>query len=112
MNPSMSQSTNRIPIHRLYTLIAVSIHGCLLSINDLTADPTSRLFHSGTKQHAVLNPRLDRIQKSRLQTCTGTDGEKYYQISFEIHAVYYSAHCEYTLWYEGKDHGRVKVDYV
>ncbi|PLB48097.1 actin-like ATPase domain-containing protein [Aspergillus steynii IBT 23096] len=86
-----------------------SIH---VTLYELDTDTSSLYFNRQTKRHAVLNPQLDKIQKDRLETCIGADGEEYYEISFEIHAVYYSAHCEYTLWYEGKDHGRVKVDYV
>ncbi|KAI9037958.1 Hsp70 family protein [Aspergillus affinis] len=64
------------------------------------------------KEHAVLEPKLHRIQRSRMPTRWGADGQKYYQISFEIHAFYYCAHCKYEIWYEGKNHGSVKVEYV
>ena len=63
------------------------------------------------KPHAILNPRLDRIQQDRIPTRHGADGRRYYQIDYEIHASYYSAHCEYKLWYEGRNHGSVKADY-
>lgn len=64
------------------------------------------------EQHATLNPSLDRILKSHIPIVCGEDMEDYYQMSFDIHAAYFSAHCEYTLWFEGKDHGTVKVDYA
>jgi hypothetical protein len=64
------------------------------------------------KTHASLKPDLDTIQKSRIPVVRGKDGEDYYQIHYQIHARYFSAHCEYSLWYEGKDHGSVKVEYA
>lgn len=64
------------------------------------------------KKHAVLNIPLSKIQKERMPTDKGADGEEYYCLEYEIHAAYFSAHCEYTLWYEGVYHGEVKVDYV
>ncbi|XHG03295.1 hypothetical protein AWENTII_006610 [Aspergillus wentii] len=69
-------------------------------------------FNRRMKQHAFLNPSLGVIQKARIPICLGKDGKNYNQIHFQIHAAYFSAHCEYTLWYEGKNHGSVKVDYV
>ncbi|OOF96507.1 hypothetical protein ASPCADRAFT_145022 [Aspergillus carbonarius ITEM 5010] len=68
-------------------------------------------FNRYVKPHAILNPRLDRIQQDRIPTRHGADGRRYYQIDYEIHASYYSAHCEYKLWYEGRNHGSVKADY-
>ncbi|KAJ5105553.1 hypothetical protein NUU61_002900 [Penicillium alfredii] len=49
---------------------------------------------------------------SRIPVVRGQDREDYYEVSFQIHATYYSAHCEYSLWFEGKNHGGVKVEYV
>ncbi|GKZ29954.1 hypothetical protein AbraIFM66950_007292 [Aspergillus brasiliensis] len=69
-------------------------------------------FNRDVKKHATLNPILSQIEKDRIPTCRGADGELYYTINFRIHALYYSAHCEYTLWYEGRNYGSVKVDYV
>ncbi|EHA22088.1 hypothetical protein ASPNIDRAFT_139705, partial [Aspergillus niger ATCC 1015] len=64
------------------------------------------------KQHAKLNPILNQIEKNRIPICHGADNELYYTIGFQIHAVYYSAHCEYMFWYEGCNHGSVKAEYV
>ncbi|PKY02863.1 actin-like ATPase domain-containing protein [Aspergillus campestris IBT 28561] len=69
-------------------------------------------FNRSMKKHADLNPPLSKIQKGRLPIVKGTDGEDYYHIQYEIHAAYFSAHCQYSLWYEGVNHGDVKVDYV
>ncbi|KAF9886679.1 hypothetical protein FE257_011193 [Aspergillus nanangensis] len=54
-------------------------------------------FNRQMKQHAVLHPRLGRIEQGRIPVCYGCDGESYYKISYEIHASYFSAHCEYSL---------------
>ena len=67
---------------------------------------------SDVKQHAKLNPILNQIEKNRIPICCGADNELYYTIGFQIHAVYYSAHCEYMLWYEGRNYGSVKAEYV
>lgn len=64
------------------------------------------------EEHAVLHPELDPILRMRIPTVRGADMKRYYQVSYEIHATYYSAHSEYSLWFEGKNHGVVKVDYV
>ena len=64
------------------------------------------------KKHAKLNPILSQIEQYRIPTCRGADDELYYTIDYQIHAMYHSAHCEYTLWYEGRNYGSVKADYV
>ncbi|SPB49280.1 unnamed protein product [Aspergillus niger] len=69
-------------------------------------------FNRHVKQHAKLNPILNQIEKNRIPICHGADNELYYTIGFQIHAVYYSAHCEYMFWYEGCNHGSVKAEYV
>ncbi|OJJ46617.1 hypothetical protein ASPZODRAFT_96949 [Penicilliopsis zonata CBS 506.65] len=68
-------------------------------------------FTRKMKKHARLDPNLSQIQKDRIPVVQGKDGENYYKIDFKIHAAYFSAHCEYTLWYEDKDHGYVDVRY-
>ncbi|RAL03428.1 Hsp70 family protein [Aspergillus ibericus CBS 121593] len=55
---------------------------------------------------------FNRHSRYRLPECRGADGKLYYIIDYAIHASYYSAHCEYELWYEGRNHGSVKADYV
>ncbi|PWY74562.1 actin-like ATPase domain-containing protein [Aspergillus sclerotioniger CBS 115572] len=64
------------------------------------------------KKHAILNPVLSKVQKKRISKSQGKDGEKYYQVAFKIDAAYFSAHCEYTLWYEERNYGSIKVDYL
>ncbi|KAL5365133.1 hypothetical protein BJX96DRAFT_181405 [Aspergillus floccosus] len=77
-----------------------------------TSEPAPLYFDRRMKMHAVLHPSFDGIEQSRMSTHFGKDGERYYRIDYEIHASYFSAHCEYPLWYEGANHGNVKVDYV
>lgn len=64
------------------------------------------------RPHAVLHPALDSQLRERIPSVRGADGKDYYQVSYEIHAYHYSAHCEYSLWFGGKDHGSVEVEYV
>lgn len=70
------------------------------------------ILSSDVKRHATLNPSLGVIEKERIPIERGADNELYYVVRYEIHAVYYSAHCVYTLWYEGRNYGSVKADYV
>lgn len=70
------------------------------------------LQYQEIKKHAYLSPKLNRILKERIPVVEGKDGNEYYQVNYEIHAAYFSAHCEYTLWFGGKNHGTVKVDYA
>lgn len=64
------------------------------------------------QMHANLHPQLDSDLRKRIPVIKGEDNEEYYQAFYKIHASYYSAHCEYSLWFEGKNHGTVKVDYI
>lgn len=63
------------------------------------------------KEHAKLDPRLDRILKTHIPVRRGRDGYDYYEPEYQVQAAFFSAHSEYTLWFEGKNHGTVKVDY-
>ncbi|KAE8372050.1 hypothetical protein BDV26DRAFT_286274 [Aspergillus bertholletiae] len=51
-------------------------------------------FNRHIKKHAKLNTGLDAIEKARIPVRAGYDNEEYYQIDYEIHATYFSAHCE------------------
>lgn len=41
----------------------------------------------------------------------GKDGQTYYGIVFEIHVNLYSAHTEYSLWYNGKSYDTINAEY-
>ncbi|KAJ6077563.1 uncharacterized protein N7446_000499 [Penicillium canescens] len=64
------------------------------------------------KKHAILETPLDRIFKATIPVKIGAYGKEYYEVEFKIQARYYSAHCEHSLWFGGKDHGSVKIAYV
>ncbi|PIG87213.1 hypothetical protein AARAC_004202, partial [Aspergillus arachidicola] len=89
-----------------------SIHVTLYELDIPVEEKPPLHFDRCIKKHAVLNPNLDAIEKARIPVCLGQDDEEYYEVQFQIHATYFSAHCEYALWYEGKDHGSVRVDYA
>lgn len=63
------------------------------------------------RRHVVLHPRLDQIMLHESKNARGADGEDYYRIKYEIHARYYSAHCDYSLWVGGRNQGTVEVQY-
>ncbi|KAJ5347113.1 actin-like ATPase domain-containing protein [Penicillium brevicompactum] len=75
-------------------------------------DPPMYFSGETMKLHTVLHPQLDSILCQQIPRVHGADNEMYYDVAYEVHAVYYSAHCEYSLWFAGKNHGAVRVDYV
>lgn len=64
------------------------------------------------RRHTVLNPTLDPKLRRKIQSVRGIDGEDYWEVNYEIHAHYFSAHCEYSLWFGGKNQGSIEVEYV
>ncbi|GAD95968.1 hypothetical protein ANI_1_734144 [Paecilomyces variotii No. 5] len=68
-------------------------------------------FNCNIKQHVRLCPELGEIPRSKIPICRGKDGKLYYRLKYEIHAAYFSAHCEYTLWHGGQNYGTVKATY-
>ncbi|KAE8359294.1 hypothetical protein BDV27DRAFT_162763 [Aspergillus caelatus] len=89
-----------------------SIRVNLYELHTPVAEEPPLYFDRRVKKHAVLNPNLDAIEKARMPVRLGYDNQEYYHIGYEIHATYFSAHCEYALWYEGRNHGGVRVDYA
>jgi hypothetical protein len=78
----------------------------------ISEDTKVSLHLEEIKKHAILEPPLDRISKATIPVKVGADWKEYYEVEYKIQARYYSAHCEHSLWFGGKDHGSVKVDYV
>ena len=72
----------------------------------------AKFYHLEMKVHATLDPRLDRILKTHVPIRRGKDCYNYYVPEYQVQAAFFSAHCEYNLLFEGKDHGGVKVDYA
>ncbi|KAJ6108479.1 hypothetical protein N7523_009802 [Penicillium sp. IBT 18751x] len=64
-------------------------------------------FNREMRTHCKLHPVLNRALQNRITVTKGTDGEDYHTVLYQIHANYYSAHCDYSLWFEGQNHGTV-----
>ncbi|KAJ5666177.1 uncharacterized protein N7477_008625 [Penicillium maclennaniae] len=64
------------------------------------------------RTHCKLHPILNRAHQERIPVTRGKDGEDYHTVLYQIHANYYSAHCDYSLWFEGQNHGTVEVEYL
>lgn len=39
------------------------------------------------------------------------DKKKYYEIRYDIHSAFFSAHTEYSLWFQDECYGRVNAKY-
>ena len=63
------------------------------------------------RKHAVLHPRLASSLQQKIPKVRGADNQHYYKVDFQVHANYYSAHCDYSLWVEGENQGTVEVHY-
>ena len=113
LTQSASTFMSWIPLSKrnpLGTIIAVSLISEILVWKPQFTSANYCL--SGIKKLGVLNPDLDAIEKARIPVRLGHDKEKYYEVHYQIQATYFSAHCEYTLWYEDKEHGTVRFDYA
>ncbi|ODM17734.1 hypothetical protein SI65_06522 [Aspergillus cristatus] len=91
-----------------------SIHTTVYELDTPTGERAPMYYNDNPdiKIHATLDPPLDRIEKSCVPLVRGYDNKKYYRVSYDIRAALFSAHSEYSLWYGGKNHGTVKVDYA
>ncbi|RAH52240.1 hypothetical protein BO85DRAFT_464003 [Aspergillus piperis CBS 112811] len=89
-----------------------SISVSLYKVDTALGEKPPLYFNRRVNQHATLNPSLGVIEKERIPIERGADNKLYYVVQYEIHAVYYSAHYVYTLWYEGRNYGSVKADYI
>jgi hypothetical protein len=65
----------------------------------------------GMRRHATLNAKLDAKVRKGIPIKRGADGEDYYAMEYDLHAHYFSAHCEVSFWFEDKHQGSVKVIY-
>jgi hypothetical protein len=64
------------------------------------------------RRHATLDATLDPNLRLNIPLKRGKDGENYFVMSHEFHAHYFSAHCDVSLWFEGRHHGSVKITYL
>lgn len=88
--------------------ILIAVRVPCLDYKNLQVDKSAEAM----EQHTVLHPELDRILRENIPLVRGADDRQYYKLDYKVHATYYSAHCEYSLWFAGKNHGAVRVDYV
>jgi hypothetical protein len=54
------------------------------------------------RRHATLNAKLDAKVRKGIPIKHGADGEDYYAMEYDLHAHYFSAHCEVSFWFEDK----------
>ena len=54
---------------------------------------------------------LSVIPRNGVPTKLGADGKTHYCLDFEIKVTFFSAHMEFSLWYEGKEYGKVKAEF-
>lgn len=64
------------------------------------------------RRYATLDATLDPSLCLNIPIRCGADKRKYFQLSFNFHAHYFSAHCDISLWFEDKHHGSVKITYL
>jgi hypothetical protein len=66
---------------------------------------------TGSEALATLPADLSSIPLAQLDKRLGADGKEYYVIRYEIRGVFYSAHIEYSLWYNDQCYGKVDAKY-
>lgn len=66
---------------------------------------------AGVRPHVFLTSALSLIPKKKLMQRTGKDKKKYYEIMFEVRTNFFSAHTEYSMWYEDVRYGKVDAEY-
>jgi hypothetical protein len=64
------------------------------------------------RRHATLKAKLDKRVRNRIPIERGADGEDYFEMEYDLHAHYFSAHCEVSLWFKDKQQGSVKIPYI
>ena len=67
---------------------------------------------TGANKLVDLTADLTSIHESKIPKERGKDRKMYYVLDYEIHTVFFSAHTEYKLFYEGVCYGSVKADYA
>jgi hypothetical protein len=59
-----------------------------------------------------LTADLSSISTTLIPVRRGKDNLDYYYLKYKIHVAFFSARTEYSLWYLGKEYGRVKAEYA
>nr|KAK5442177.1 hypothetical protein LTR18_006030 [Exophiala xenobiotica] len=68
--------------------------------------------NNAMKKLVVLEADLSRIARSTIPIDKGMDGQDYYVLTFQIKVKFFSAHTQYSLWYNGVEYGNVKAEYA
>lgn len=63
------------------------------------------------KQLLTITADLSSIRLHKLPIKTGADGKAYYDLAFQVKVAFFSAHMEFSLWYNKKEYGKVKAEY-
>lgn len=66
----------------------------------------------GVKKSIELEADLSSISRTKIPIKTGEDGYDYYELSYEIKVAFFSAHLEFSLWYAGKEYGKVNAKWT
>lgn len=59
-----------------------------------------------------LNADLSAIALTDIPIRVGADGKDYYILDFQIKVAFFSAHMEFSLWYQGKQYGKVDAQFT
>lgn len=83
----------------------------LVSLESYRLGGVSLTLIDEIRKHVELKAKLSSIPVRALRKVTGKDGKKYYRIDYEIRFKFFSAHIEYSLWYEDICYGTVDAKY-
>ena len=59
-----------------------------------------------------MKSNLSTIPKGDIPIETGKDGKKYYRLNYEVKIAFFSAHMNFSLWYKGKQYGKVNAQFA
>ncbi|KIW19845.1 hypothetical protein PV08_00420 [Exophiala spinifera] len=59
-----------------------------------------------------LHADLSTISTSVIPIERGADNRRYYKLDYEIKATFFSAHTEWSLWYNNVEYGKVRAEYA
>lgn len=63
------------------------------------------------RKHVTIFAKLSSVPIRALRKTTGKDQKKYYRADYEIRFTFFSAHTEYSLWYDDVCYGKVEAAY-
>lgn len=71
----------------------------------------ANVFPDGIRPCAILSADLSTIAMKAMRKTRGMDKKKYLVLHYEIRVTFFSAHTEYSLWFENKCYGKVNAEY-